>query len=309
MGIFGRLLKREDPLVTTPPLTIVATKKKAAPTKVATRPKTVAAKPPAKKPAKPTRKQLERRGYLCFYKTVETRGGGTTKLYFWAKEAKTGEGWRKVYEVPEDRVVKYTKNGMPVLAKKGGKPAPKKTAAAKASVKKAPAKKPAAKKRPAYKSDYKGDVHEVVDLEGIGPTYAKKLQGNGIHHTQHILFATDARLQKVTGAPAKTVQNWKHMSQLVKVSGIGPQFAELMVRAGLGGIEELKTLDVKKAVKQINDYRKGLGTKVQGSGIGEKRLKDWQAQAKQMRKVPIDLKKVEPIALESRAAKAAANSK
>ena len=207
MGIFGNLLKREDPLVTTPPLTIVATKKQ--------------------------------------------------------------------------------------------KSTPKK------AVKKAPAKKPAAKKTTTRgpRRDYKGDVHWVVDLEGVGPTYAARLQDNGIKHTQHLLFASNNRIEKVTGAPAKTVQNWKHMAQLVKINGVGPQFAELMVRAGVEGIEDLKTLNVTRTVAQIRDYSKSLKSNVTGSGIGEKRLTTWQNEAKKMRKVPIDMKKIVPVELESVAAK------
>ena len=230
MGIFSKILKRDDPLVTTPPLTIVATKR-------------VVKKPAKKAPV------------------------------------------RKAVTMPASEPA----------PKAAPEPAPKKVA------------KPAAKKAPAKRGprkDYKGDVHDVVDLEGIGPAYADRLKAAKIHHTQQLLFASNVRLQKVTGAPPKTVENWKHMSQLVKINGIGPQFAEVMVRAGLGGIEELKTLDCKQAVAQVKAYTDGLDANVLGSGIGMKRLTDWQAQAKSMRKVPIDLSKIEVVALESTAAKA-----
>ncbi len=180
------------------------------------------------------------------------------------------------------------------------KPAPKKETK---PAPKPPAKKKAAPKRKTLPYDYKGDVHFVVDLEGIGPTYEKKLHAAKIYNTQELLFTGDKRLQNVTGAPAKTIRNWKDMCQLVKVKGIGPQFAELMVRSGIhDGIDGLKTMDPQAALNQIKGYEASLKSKVTGSGIGIKRLTAWKEAAQEMRKVPIDLKKLEPIALESRQA-------
>lgn len=182
-------------------------------------------------------------------------------------------------------------------------PKPKKAPAKKkpAPKKKAPAKKKRAGPKPKY--DYPGDVHYVVDLEGIGPTYEKKLHGANIYNTQELLFTGDKRLENITGASPKTIQNWKDMSQLVKVKGIGPQFAELMVRAGIsGGIDDLKALKPKAAVQQIQGYTRGLKSHVTGSGIGMKRMTSFQQQAKAMRKVPIDLKKIEVVDLGARQA-------
>lgn len=166
----------------------------------------------------------------------------------------------------------------------------------------APAKAAPAKKKPAGRTDYKGDVHEVVDLEGIGPTYARRLMDDGIVHTQHLLFASDARIVKLTGARKEQVRLWKVMSQLVKVNGIGPQYAEALARAGVD-LEKLRTGEPAKLASQVKAYLDGLKTNVVSGGVGAKRIAAWQTEAKKLRRVPIDLNAIEPVRLESRAAK------
>lgn len=216
--------------------------------------------------------------YTLYTRPVELTTGKTQQIYFFAKDApKSGHpsALPDGYEVGVSE-----KTGLPFLRKSTGA-------------------KPAAS---GARHDYLGDVHEVVDLEGIGPTYEKKLHDAGITNTQELLFTDDEELQDITGAPAKTVQNWKHMSQLLKINGIGPQFAELMVRAGIEGIEGLKEGDPEDMVAQVKEYESGLKTHVTGSGIGIKRMTDWHEQAKAMRKGPVHLDDVDVHDLESRAA-------
>ena len=235
--------------------------------------------------------------------TTEDRGGYQEERRF--NNADVDKVIAGVELEPEVEVIKETKTEVVKRKRKITKKVP-----VEPKPKAKPAKKAAAKPKKATKAklpyDYKGDVHEVVDLEGIGPTYEKKLHAAKITNTQELLFTDDAKLEKLTGAPAKTIQNWKDMSQLVKINGVGPQFAELMVRAGIAGIEGLKKGEPKAMVAQVKEYEAGLKTNVTGSGIGIKRMTAWHEDAKKMRKVPIDLAKVEVIGLESREARKAA---
>ena len=156
--------------------------------------------------------------------------------------------------------------------------------------------------------DYVGDVHEVVDLEGIGPTYAEKLHAIGVHNTQELLFTPDKDLASATGAKPKTVANWKAMAQLVKVRGIGPQYAEALVRAGIDGIEELRDEPAAAIAGAVQGYLDSLDNNVIGQKITAKRVQTWQKAAKKLKRDHIDLTALKVMPLESKQAKADAAS-
>lgn len=160
----------------------------------------------------------------------------------------------------------------------------------------APAKRPAkaatkTKARPPAKPkttayyDFKGDIHPVVEIEGIGKTYEKKLHAMGIASTARLCFEDAAKIAKKVGAPTKTVRSWQAMAQLAKVNGIGPQYAEALARAGIGGIDDLKKLSAAKIADKVNKYLDGLETSVLGNTITAKRVETWKKNAADMRKV------------------------
>lgn len=133
--------------------------------------------------------------------------------------------------------------------------------------------------------DYPGDVHEVEDLEGIGPTYGKRLRDAGIHSTARLCFEDAGKVANAVQVPRGTVEAWQQMAQLVKVKGIGPQYAEALVRSGIGGIEELKRRSPARMADQVNGYLATLDVNVLGTKITEKRIEGWKEAAKQLKRV------------------------
>ncbi len=132
---------------------------------------------------------------------------------------------------------------------------------------------------------YQGDNHPVIDVEGIGPVYAEKLQQLGIKTTARLCYEETDELAKRLGTEAKRVAGWQAMAELMMVSGIGPQYAEALARAGLEGIGELKRRSPNAIAEQVNEYLDGLETNVLGSHISARRVEGWQEAAKGMRRV------------------------
>ncbi len=151
---------------------------------------------------------------------------------------------------------------------------------------KAPAKAPAKPKKAAAKPfyDYGGDVHDVIDVEGIGPVYAKRLSAIGVKTTARLCYENAASLARSIQANEKSVQSWQLMAELMRVNGIGPQYAEALVRAGIDGIADLKKRSASTIADQVNEYLAGLEVNVIGQKITPKRVEGWQKAAKPMRK-------------------------
>lgn len=137
--------------------------------------------------------------------------------------------------------------------------------------------------------DYEGDVHNVEDIEGIGAIYGDKLRQAGVYTTARLCYEDAGALAGRLGVPRKTVETWQHMAELIKVSGIGPQYAEALARSGVSGIADLKKRSAATIAGQVNGYLESLDTKVLGASITEARVKSWQKASAKMRRVRLKI--------------------
>jgi predicted flap endonuclease-1-like 5' DNA nuclease len=133
--------------------------------------------------------------------------------------------------------------------------------------------------------DYPGDVHEVEDVEGIGGVYGEKLRAVGVKTTARLCYEDPAALAQKLGVARKTIEQWQSMSELMKIKGVGPQYAEAMARAGVEGIEELKRRSAETIATDVNAYLDTLKTNVLGQKVTAKRIEGWQKAAKPLRRV------------------------
>ena len=86
--------------------------------------------------------------------------------------------------------------------------------------------------------------YPVEEVEGIGKGYGKKIREMGITTTQELLekcCQMDGRLQvaEKIGIEDFVVSKWTSMCDLMRISGIRGQFAELMVYAGIDSAQDL----------------------------------------------------------------------
>ncbi len=87
--------------------------------------------------------------------------------------------------------------------------------------------------------------YKIDEIEGIGPAYAEKLAAAAIKNTDDLLkkCATPAGRKAVaetTGLSSAVILKWANMADLMRINGIGPQFAELLKAAGVDTIKELR---------------------------------------------------------------------
>ncbi len=87
--------------------------------------------------------------------------------------------------------------------------------------------------------------YKVLDIEGVGTEFARKLNEAGIKTVSVFLIhiATPglrSKLAKETGISPKLILKWANHADLFRIRGIGPQFAEMLEYAGVDTVKELK---------------------------------------------------------------------
>ena len=77
-------------------------------------------------------------------------------------------------------------------------------------------------------------TYKMIDIEGVGETYAKKLEEAGIKDSADLLKKAATRsgraeLEEATGISGKLILTWTNHADLCRINGVGPQYAELLV--------------------------------------------------------------------------------
>lgn len=133
-------------------------------------------------------------------------------------------------------------------------------------------------------SAYEGDDHPVLEIEGIGETLARRLERAGIATTSRLYLEDADTVADEVGVPTKTVRTWQAMCDLIKVKGIGKQYAEALARAGVKDIDDLKGRKAANIATSVAKYLASLDSHVLGTSVTEARIEAWQKAARTMRK-------------------------
>ena len=106
--------------------------------------------------------------------------------------------------------------------------------------------------------------YKIEEIEGIGPSFAQKLAQAEIKTTNDLLKkCADKKGRKVTseatGIGESQLLKWANMADLMRVSGVGRQFAELLEASGVDTIKELRTRkpdNLAEKMKEVNEKKK-----------------------------------------------------
>ena len=87
--------------------------------------------------------------------------------------------------------------------------------------------------------------YKIEKIEGVGPAYAAKLAEQGIKTTaEYLAKAADAKgrqaLAEATGISSSLILRWANQADLMRIRGIGEEFAELLEKSGVDTVKELK---------------------------------------------------------------------
>jgi predicted flap endonuclease-1-like 5' DNA nuclease len=87
-------------------------------------------------------------------------------------------------------------------------------------------------------------MKKIIDIEGVGEVYAKKLEDAGIKTVEQLLEqgaqakGRDEIAQK-TGISGALILRWVNHADLIRIVGVAEQYAELLEASGVDSIPEL----------------------------------------------------------------------
>jgi predicted flap endonuclease-1-like 5' DNA nuclease len=125
----------------------------------------------------------------------------------------------------------------------------------------------------------------IIDVEGIGPAYKKKLKGIGISTTDGLLEAGATpkgrkELAEKTGIGDALILEWVNLADLYRIKGVGSEYSDLLEEAGVDTVVELS----KRVAKHL--FEKMVETNVKKKLVRklptEAQIADWVDQAKKL---------------------------
>ena len=85
---------------------------------------------------------------------------------------------------------------------------------------------------------------KIINIEGIGPTYAEKLTSIGIMTTEQLLEKAGSKrgrteVAESTGISERLILEWVNLSDLFRIKGVAEEYSDLLEEAGVDTVAEL----------------------------------------------------------------------
>jgi predicted flap endonuclease-1-like 5' DNA nuclease len=129
--------------------------------------------------------------------------------------------------------------------------------------------------------------YSIADVEGIGATYAKKLAAAGIRTTNALLKAGATKkgrkeLEEKTKIGHELILKWVNMADLYRVKGVGSEYSELLEKAGVDTVKELRNRNAENLTAKMADVNSS-GRALVRQLPGLKRVNSWIKEAKKLK--------------------------
>ena len=129
---------------------------------------------------------------------------------------------------------------------------------------------------------------KIIDVEGIGPVYAKKLIAVGVSTTNKLLKkgATPKgrkELEGQTGISHSLILEWVNHADLHRIKGVAEEYSDLLEEAGVDTVPELaqrKPINLHAKMVEVNNAKHLVR---QLPALSQ--VEDWVTQAKALPRV------------------------
>lgn len=128
--------------------------------------------------------------------------------------------------------------------------------------------------------------YKIDEIEGIGPAYGEKLGTAEIRTTDDLIEqCASAQGRKAvaekTGLSEKHLLNWSNKADMMRISGIGPQFSELLEASGVDTVKELQHRNAENLAAKMEEVN--AEKKLSRTSPSVSVVKEWIEAAKGMK--------------------------
>ena len=119
--------------------------------------------------------------------------------------------------------------------------------------------------------------YSIEEIEGIGPEYGQKLRDVDIQTTDDLLRRCGDKkgregVSTESGLSEKHLLEWVNLADLMRINGVGEEFADLLEEAGVDTVKELATRNAENlaaAMEEVNG-KKNLTDRVPSAETTQK---------------------------------------
>lgn len=128
-------------------------------------------------------------------------------------------------------------------------------------------------------------AYKIEEIEGIGAKSGKLLRVADIQTTDDLLRNCSdkrgrTRVAKKTGLSETLLLEWVNLADLMRIKGVGEEYADLLEEAGVDTVKELakrNAVNLAVAMKEINTKKK-----LSRTNPSAKTLEKWITEAKKL---------------------------
>ncbi|MEA3202583.1 MAG: hypothetical protein QOI63_249 [Thermoplasmata archaeon] len=119
------------------------------------------------------------------------------------------------------------------------------------------------------------EKQHVMAIEGIGPAYASRLNAQGIITIPQLVAVDANHVGNLIGATPELVKQWQAMAELLRLKGVGPQSAEVLVAAGVLSVKQLAAETAESVSRKVKDAERGRKSRIQGQEVTPAVAQKW----------------------------------